>query len=67
MAGLGSDIGVHAGPVETLEKVLFHFVDAIVTDKQFSVGIGEGFRDERCWQENYHSARFKLSFDIVFN
>jgi hypothetical protein len=48
VAGLGSDISVHAGPVETLEKVLFHFVDAIVTDKQFSVGIGEGFRDERC-------------------
>ncbi len=38
MAGLevGSDISVHAGPVETLEKALFCFVDAIMTDQHNS-------------------------------
>jgi hypothetical protein len=51
MAGLevGSDVSVHAGPVETLEKALFRFVDTIMTDQQISKGIREGFWDERCW------------------
>ena len=32
-----SDVGVHAGPVETLQKALFSFVDTIMTDQQISV------------------------------
>jgi hypothetical protein len=28
---VGSDVSVHAWPVETLEKALFHFIDAIMT------------------------------------
>jgi hypothetical protein len=31
---VGTDVSVHAWPVETLEKALFHFVDAIMTDWQ---------------------------------
>jgi hypothetical protein len=29
---VGSNVSVHAWPVETLEKTLFHFVDAVMTD-----------------------------------
>ncbi len=69
---VGSDASVHAWPVDTLEKALFHFVDAIMTNKQITMGIREGFRDEQCWQKNDHSARFKLPFDaapndVIFN
>ncbi len=64
---MGRDVSVHAGPVETLQKALFRFVDAIMTEEQITVGMGEGFWDERSRKENDHSARLKLSFDAAPN
>ena len=41
MAGLkvGSDVSIHTRPVEALEKALFSFVNAIMTDEDVAMGI----------------------------
>ncbi len=41
VAGLkvGSDVSVHTRPVEALEKPLFSFVNAIVTNEDVAMGI----------------------------
>ena len=36
---MGSDISIHARPVETLEKALFGFIDAIMTDELAAMGM----------------------------
>jgi hypothetical protein len=43
VAGLqvGSDVSIHAGPVKTLQKAFFGFVDAIMTDELISMCVGE--------------------------
>ena len=46
---MGSDVSIHARPVETLQEALFHFVDAIVTYKQIAMGISQCLLFERRW------------------
>jgi hypothetical protein len=64
---VGSFVSIHTGPVVTLKKVLFRFVDAIVPNEFIAMGIYEGLLFKASREENDHSAWFKLAFNLTPN
>ena len=59
------NVCVHTRPVETLEEVLFSFVDAVVPGEKLPMSLRQCIRDQSGGQEEYHPAWLKLSLNLA--
>ncbi len=62
---MSSNVSIHSWPVEALHEAFLGLVDAIVSGEQFAMSLSQSLRNECSREEEYHSARFELSFDPV--